>query len=351
MTLSPLTALTLFAEGEATLWFPPASTDIAKKVDDIFYFIYWVSVIFFVGIVAAMILFVVKYRRKSPTDIPVGPTHNTPLEITWTVIPLALAMLIFWKGFAGYLELIVPPQDAYQVRVTGQQWKWMFTYPNGMTLYGDKLVVPAGKSVRLVMTSEDVIHSFFVPDFRIKQDVVPGRYSTVWFNTPDPGEHDVFCTEYCGKDHSNMLAKVIVVPPADLEKTIAIEGDVFKMKEFNYDDKGVPYKLDDPKVKQVVDKKVGEFLYNTRGCKSCHSIDGSRVIGPSFKGIWGKEEEVVEDGATHKVKVDDNYVRESIMDPQKKIVVSYPPVMPTFKGRLTDKEITALIEYIQSLKE
>lgn len=302
---------------------PEQMSTFAHYTDDLFLFITALCLIFFVGITLTMVAFVVKYRKRSDNDVTPVIKGNHTLEIVWSVIPGLLFIVIFAWGFIGWSQLNVVPPDALNVRVNGQKWSWSFTYPEGFTT-GD-LVVPAGRPIKLTMSSKDVIHSFFVPEFRIKRDVIPGRYTVMWFEAPGVGEHYVLCTEYCGTSHSKMMAKVRVVPQEEFDEWVSSGGGMG-------DD--VPL------------AKLGELLYQQRGCVACHSIDGSRLVGPTFKGSYGKEHEFA-DGS--KAVVDDNYLRESILNPGAKIVAGYPPVMPSFQGQLNDKQIDALIEYIKSL--
>ena len=312
----------------AGFWLPRQASTTAPTVDSVFNLVTWIAIVFFALITITLAVFVWKYRSRPGHAALPSADHNQKLEITWTVIPVLIVIWIFWEGFAGYLDLSTPPKNAYEVQVLGQKWKWLFTYPNGVV--DDNLHVPPGEPVRLVMTSQDVIHSFFVPDFRIKRDAVPGRYEKQWFQANAPGEYQVFCAEYCGTSHSGMLAKVIVHRTRpDFDKWLEDAG--------NFIDKLPPEKL----------WEGGEKLYNQRGCKQCHSIDGTAGIGPSFKGIWGHAQTLRSGGSA---TVDENYVRESIVDPQAKVVAGFEPVMPTFQGRLKDKEITALIEYIKKLE-
>jgi cytochrome c oxidase subunit 2 len=281
-------------------------------------------VFFFVLITVLMGVFVWKYRGRRGQGTTATHDHNTALELTWTIIPTLIVVAIFWIGFETYLNMATPPQNAMTIQVTGQKWKWLFTYPNGWV--DESLHVPVDTDVALVMTSEDVIHSFYVPAFRVKKDVVPGRYNRLWFNAREPGEYQAYCTEYCGTDHSAMLATVVVHEPGGYETWLADASNLF--------DK---YTL----------PEIGEIYYTKFGCKSCHSLDGTRVIGPSFKGIW-EAEHVLVDGS--RVIVDENYIRESILEPQAKVVAGYDPVMPTFKGRFKDEDITAMIEFIKTHK-
>jgi cytochrome c oxidase subunit 2 len=309
-------------------WLPRQASSGAAGVDFLFHAITSISTFFFALICALLVYFVWKYRARPGHRAQPSPTHNQALEITWTIVPLAIVIWIFWEGFTGFLNLQTPPENAYEVEVVGQKWKWLFTYPNGVV--DEDLHVPPGEAVRLVLTSQDVIHSLYVPEFRIKRDAVPGRYEKEWFQADEPGEYQIFCAEYCGTDHSAMLAHVVVHRSRpEFDKWLADAG--------NFLDKLPPERL----------WEGGQKLYNQRGCKQCHSVDGTVGIGPSFKGIWGHTQALKGGGSA---MVDENYVRESIVNPQAKIVAGFEPVMPTYQGRLKDKEITAIIEYLKTLK-
>ncbi len=318
-----------------TFWMPPQASTIAAEVDWLYYFIYWLCLAFFVAIIALKVLFAVRYARRTPGQQaePDAPTHNTPIEVTWSVIPLILVIVIFYVGFEGYMKLSVAPQNAYTIDVTGKKWSWSFAYPNGVT-DGGEIHVPAGEPVKLVMTSQDVLHSFFVPDFRVKQDVLPGRYTTLWFEAlrppegQDTAEHFVFCTEYCGTSHSDMRATLVV------HKDRA-HFDAWLEK------KGTP----------EITVDAGRELYE-KNCKVCHLTD-KPYTGPSFGDLakWlkdGAERPLAAGGA---VKVDEEYLRESIWEPNAKLAQGFSPAMPTFKGQLKDPHIRALILYIRSLAQ
>jgi len=304
------------------VWMPVDASAGAPAVDRLFYFILGVSALFFALIVGLMIVFVVRFRRRGVGEAEPSPTHNTWLEVTWSGIPLLLVIAIFAWGFKVYLDMNTPPANAYEVQVTGQKWKWLFTYPNGHV--DENLHVPVDRPVKLVMTSEDVIHSFFVPAFRVKRDVVPGRYATLWFEATRVGEFQALCAEYCGTSHSDMLAQVVVHPPGGFERWLAEAADL---------------------TARMPPAEAGERLFRTRGCAQCHAMDGSVKIGPSLVGVVGRRV-ALRDGST--VVADENYVRESILEPQAKIAAGFEPVMPTFKGRLKDQEITALIAYLKA---
>ena len=300
---------------------------MAGEVDSLFYFIYYLCVLFFVGIVGTTAYFVVKYRRRSDGQRTSGVKGNRRIEIAWAVIPSMLLLVIFAWGFRTYLRQSVPPGDSIDIRVKAQKWFWSFEYPRD-GISSDELVVPVGRPVKLTMSSADVIHSFFVPAFRVKRDVLPNRYTVVWFQAEEPGTYDIFCAEYCGEGHSRMTGHVRAVTDFQYQEWIdsggGMGGEGMSSVEF------------------------GKVVYEKKGCKSCHSIDGTRITGPSLLGIYG-EPVTFSDGSSG--VIDDNYIRESIMSPQAKIVQGYEGVMPTYKGMLKDKQIDALVDFIKSLNE
>ena len=307
-----------------TLWLPEQVSTVANEVDSLFYFIlYWV-IFFFILVLLGTFYFSWKYksRKKGVTS---SLDHNTTLEVIWTIIPLLLTMIVFFWGAKTYLKMNIVPYNAMEVNVKAQKWFWTFTYKEGFTS-SNELVVPVNKPVKLIMESQDVLHSFFVPDFRVKMDVIPNRYMMLWFEPTKIGEYDIFCTEYCGKSHSEMLGKVRVLSDKDYEEWLVTANVV---------DESIP----------LVD--LGEMIYKKNACYTCHSTDGSTVIGPSFKGVWGTTMKHA-DGSS--AIVDENYILESIIEPQKKIVDGYQGVMPSYKGILRDREIEGVIEYIKSLK-
>jgi len=254
-------------ESDGSFWLPPARSTTAGMVDQLFYFILGVSAFFFLLIVTLMVLFVVLYRRRPGDPAGHAPSHSMPLEVLWTLIPLGIVIYIFYQGFVGYMEMRFTPRNAYYIMVRAQKWKWIFVYENGHE--DPDLHVPVNESVRLTMTSEDVIHSLFIPTFRLKMDVVPGRYTTTWFRAVRPGIYDLYCAEYCGTGHSDMLAKVVVHEPGQFAKWLQEEGDLLR---------------------KLPPAEAGRRLVALR-CASCHSIEGSPGIGPSFKGIWGRKHE------------------------------------------------------------
>ncbi|HEX6982643.1 MAG TPA: cytochrome c oxidase subunit II [Balneolaceae bacterium] len=310
------------------LLLPPARSTLAQQTDTLFWFVHLSSLVITVGLLSAIIYFVIKYRRKSEDEVTPLITHNNKLEVTWSVIPLILVLICFGWGYKVYMQQEIAPPDSYEIQVTGRQWLWQFSYANGAQTTGE-LHVPAGRPVKLVMNSTDVIHSLYVPAFRIKQDVVPGRYTDMWFNAPQPGEYIIFCTEYCGTAHSDMLATVIVHEQDEFENWLAKNAG------------GASKPADMPPA------EWGEMLVQQYACTTCHSTDGTRLVGPSWKGVFGSEEQLA-DGST--VVVDENYIRESILEPNAKIVQGFPPVMNTYKGTLNNEQINAIIEYIKTLK-
>ncbi len=347
--------------GAATL--PVAATDLAQSWNGIYWFLVYLSLIFFVGILAAMIIFWVKYRKevnKKPKYIH----GHTGLEIAWTIIPTILLFICFGWGWSVYRDMVHGPADSMEVRVIGKQWLWQFVYKNGTSSVGD-LYVPVNRPVKLIMSSEDVLHGFFIPNFRVKSDVVPGMYTQVWFEAKMPGIHQVYCTEYCGTSHSGMLARVVVLTEPQWKdwlsgKKIDVDSlpadPTFPGYRANRLGEGMPEADAAGKAGaggQVSLAEKGKALVSAKGCIACHSADGSNLVGPSYKGIYGTDVKVADNsngGKLITVKIDDNYIHESIEYPQAKVVEGYPPSMPSYKGLVNEEEIASIIEYIKSLK-
>ena len=309
-----------------TFWLPESVSTVSGNVDTLFNFLMGLSVIVFLGIIGVGIYFLIKYRRTEKNKKASEQLiHSTALEISWTVIPLVICMFIFAWGYKDYLKLTVSPADAIEFQVTAKKWMWQFENPRTGAKSLNELVVPVNTPVQLIMTSEDVIHSFFVPNFRIKRDVIPNRYTQVWFEATKIGNFQVFCTEYCGDAHSNMMASIRVLSQSDYEEWLSN----------NNSGEDIPLEA------------LGKKLYTAKACSTCHSLDGSSMIGPTWKGLYGTRR-IFDDGSA--IDVDDNYIRESIINPGARIVKGYPPVMPTYSGLLSDREISGLIEYIKTIK-
>jgi cytochrome c oxidase subunit II len=307
------------------LFLPNPSSVKAGSVDDLFMFILWLNIVFFLLIAGLVFLFVVQYRRKSANQKTAHIEHNYALEAAWTIIPLILCGVVFFWGFNSYMQANIAPDNAMEIQVTAKKWIWTFSYPDGSTSIG-KLWVPVNKPIRVVMHSEDVLHAFYVPAFRVKMDVLPNRYTDTWFQATETGDFVIPCTEYCGKGHSQMQAVVKVLSDADYQKYLE-EGDP--------EEKGLP------------PEKLGERLYSNLGCSTCHSIDGSRGQGPSWKGIYGAQHKMSDGKA---MLVDENYIRTSILQPQAMLVEGYQGIMPSYQGQIRERQLVALIAYMKTLK-
>ena len=305
---------------------PPQGNEYAGQVDDLYMFLVWLCLALFLLIGVLAIWFAIKYRRKGEATETPHITHHLGLEFIWSVLPLLICMGVFFWGFQGFMRFVVVPNDAKEILVTGKKWVWAFEYPDGIGVT-KTLHVEVGKPVKLVMTSEDVLHSFFIPGLRIKQDVVPGRYVNLSFVPEKVGRLQVFCAEYCGKSHSDMLGEIIVE---------SHEQYVYYMT------KGI-----DEELKDIPLPVLGKMVYENKGCNSCHSLDGTRGQGPSFKGLFGKMEKF-KDGTSQ--IVDENYIRQSINKPLAKVVDGFEPVMPTFQGLFRDREYLAVIQFIKEQK-
>jgi cytochrome c oxidase subunit 2 len=301
------------------LW-PEQASNFAPKVDALYSFLLLVTAFFTILIFALICYFGLKYRRR-PGRKPQEVHTSRTLELTWSVIPFMLTLVMFGWGAGLYVHMSRPPDDAMEIDVIGKQWMWKTQHPNGKREINE-LHVPLGRPVKLVMTSQDVIHSFFIPAFRVKQDVLPGRYTTEWFTATAIGEYHLFCAEYCGDQHSGMIGRVVVMEAAKYQSWLA----------------GVP--ADEAPV------AAGEKLFTQYACITCH---GQR--GPGLAGVYNSTRAVIEDGRQKQVKADDDYLRESILNPSRKIVVGFQPLMPTFAGQLSEEQVLDLIAYIKSLKE
>jgi len=301
------------------IWPEQAST-IAGRVDGLYGFLIAVAV-FFSGLIFLLVLyFAIKYRRR-PGNMraqQVG-THNW-LEMTWILIPLALTMVVFVWGAKLYaMVMLSPPANSLEVYAIGKQWMWKFQHPDGQREI-DELHVPVGHPVKMTMTSQDAIHSFYVPAFRIKMDVVPGRYTTTWFEASKPGVYHLFCAEYCGTNHARMRGRVIALPPTQYEEWLSSNRVVEPMAT------------------------AGAHLFQQMGCAMCHGT----ALAPALEGVFGSSVQL-QNGTT--VLADEDYMRESILNPGAKLVAGYAPIMPTFQGQLSEEELTQLVAYIKSLRQ
>jgi cytochrome c oxidase subunit II len=312
---------------QAESFMPTQGTEIAKSVDNLYAFLLVISLVSCVIVIGGMIYFAIKYKRKSANDVTAYITHDTRLEILWSVIPLILFLFVFAWGWVIYHDMRTMPKDALEIHVTGKQWAWAVEYKNGVR--STEVVVPVGRDVKIILTAEDVLHSFYVPSFRIKQDAIPGRYTAVWFRADKLGDFHLFCTEYCGTQHSGMITKLRVLSQEDFDKWLTTESEVSTL----------------PMAQR------GAKIFQTRACASCHNIDNPSVkVGPSMYKLFGAENHELESGV--KVTADENYMRESILNSQSKIVKGFGPrsAMPAFQGQLSEIEVSALIEYIKGLK-
>ena len=301
--------------------FPETASTLAPQVDGIYFFGLAIAAFFSLLIAVAIFYLAVRYRRTPENQAGKREKAGLWLEITWSVIPLGILMLMFGWGFKVYVAAKRPPADAVEYIATGKQWMWKFQHPEGQREI-NQLHVPIGTPVKLMMTSEDVIHSFFVPGFRIKQDVLPGRYTTVWFEATKTGEFTLFCAEYCGAEHSRMIGSIVVLEPRDYELWLA---------------GGSPG--------QTI-AASGAGLFTQKACDTCHRPD-TAARAPILNGLFGSERPLI-GGDT--VVADEDYLRQSILDPRSEIVAGYNPIMPTYQGQVSEDELLELITYIKSLE-
>jgi cytochrome c oxidase subunit 2 len=428
---------------QQSFWTPPQGSEIAEKVDTVFNFIFGISLFFFTLIVVLLVVFAIKYRYRRDRKPAPSPKSHLGVEVVWTAIPFIVVIVIFAVGFSAFMDMVTPPSETYEVKVTAQKWNWMFEYPNGWV--DSELHVPVDRPILLTMRSEDVIHSFYVPAFRQKMDVRPGAYSKTWFQAKQAGTFPLYCAEFCGTGHSDMTTQVIVHEPGGFKKWLREVSSLLSPRlrpQDLTDPEGILARLtagedaiaryvleslrpetraaveawaegppdeelaraltedlnvliegeslygeerfrevvlaEDTKVLLAMDPlptgedlqqlnrlllsdafpaqmtrgpdpvEAGKYIYERKGgCKACHSVDGSKMTGPTFLGVYGSEHALVGGG---RVRVDENYIRESILAPQAKIVEGYGNNMPTYKGRLSDREIDYLISFIKTLK-
>src|SRR5438309_3539296 len=301
------------------LW-PDRASNMAGNVGALFIFLLILCGLMCVALFIVILVFAAKYRRRKGVEAE-QIEGSTALELTWTGVPLLIFMGIFAWGAIIYFQERTPPQDSAEIYTVAKQWMWKFQHMEGQREINE-LHVPVGRDVKMIMTSQDVIHSFFVPAFRIKQDVLPGRYTVAWFHATKAGTYHLFCAEYCGTMHSGMVGSVVVMEPKDYEAWMGGGGNQ-------------PLAV------------TGEKLFTELGCVTCHRSD-TQGRGPNLVSIFGKPV-LLEDGRT--VVADENYIRESILQPGAKIVNGFKPIMPTFQGQISDEQLNALVAYVKSLSQ
>ncbi|MBZ5660521.1 MAG: cytochrome c oxidase subunit II [Acidobacteriia bacterium] len=299
---------------------PEQASTVARSVDELYLFLTALTVFFSTVIFATIFYFMIKYRRRSPGERPKAIEGSLPLEILWTAIPTLIVAVIFVWSSSLYVRNAEPPKGAMEIFVTGKQWMWKVQHPEGQREINE-LHVPLGRPVKLTMTSEDVIHDFFVPAFRVKKDVLPGRYTSMWFQPTQLGTFHLFCAQYCGAFHAGMIGSVIVMEPDEYERWLAgsVQGES--------------------------PEAAGEKLFLQQGCGTCHLADGTGP-GPSLLGVYGNQVKLTTGDS---VLADDGYMRESLLAPRAKIVAGYIPIMPSFQGQLTEEQIGNLIAYLRVL--
>jgi cytochrome c oxidase subunit 2 len=314
---------------------PPAASVHAARVDALYYFLISVSGFFAVLIAVLIVAFSIKYRRRSDAERPRPIKGSLALEVTWSIIPFVIAMAIFFWGAQLFVEYKTPPKNALDVYVVGRQWMWKVQHLEGRREINE-LHVPVGRPVKLTITSEDVIHSFYIPAFRIKQDAVPGRYTEEWFQATRVGTYHLFCAEYCGTEHSHMIGRIVVMDPADYQAWLA-GGPVAGAAGAS---------APGPSDGMVSVAASGAALFQRLGCATCHRA-ASGALGPALAGVFGTTVPLEGGGSA---EADEGYLRESVLNPQSKIVAGYQPVMPTFKGQVSEEDLLQLITYIKTLR-
>ncbi len=350
----------LLADYTENLWFPQSASSFSSEVDSTYMLVMWICIVFMVPITIFLFYFSIRYAKKKGTPAESQVEHNTILEVFWSVAPCFLLVWIFAKGSIGYIDQRNAPEGSDVVNVKAFKWGWTMDYGNGV--FHPELHLMNDRPTQMMMRSSDVIHSLFVPAFRAKKDIVPGRYNEMWFHPtvvskrvsdeklaaskkdteenfggqfdPERYQHtidgyeyfDLYCTEYCGKNHSQMQTVVVVHETQD-----DLDAWIKKYSGRQEGESPVEY---------------GALLYSRRGCGSCHSIDGTKRVGPSFSELYVTDHATV---SGEKITVDENYIRESILEPKAKVVAGYSPVMPSFKGQLSDDDIDSLIAYLKSL--
>ncbi|MFN2491491.1 MAG: cytochrome c oxidase subunit II [Pyrinomonadaceae bacterium] len=301
---------------------PESASTLSGKVDALYFYLSGVTVFFTLLISGVLIFFVIKYRRRTPYEIPRPIAGSHKLETLWSVIPFIISMSMFAWGAQIYFEQYIPPKNANEIYVVGKQWMWKVQHSTGQREINE-LHVPVGRKIKLIMTSEDTIHDFFVPAFRIKTDVLPGRYTTQWFEATKPGTYHLFCAEYCGMNHSGMIGSVVVMQPTEFDNWLSGNSG------------------------QQAPAVAGQQLFQSLGCVSCHGATGEGGRGPSLAGLFGRRVLLANNQS---VIADEGYIRESIENPQAKLVAGFGPIMPTFQGQVSPEQLIQIIAYIKSLQ-
>jgi cytochrome c oxidase subunit 2 len=302
--------------------FPTQASAMASNVDALYFYLLAVSAFFSLLIAILVIVFAIRYRRRSENEFPRGYAGSLKLELAWSIIPLFISMTFFAWGAKLYFTMNRPPNDAMQIYVVGKQWMWKIQHLDGQREINE-LHVPVGRSVRMTMTSEDVIHSFFIPAFRMKRDVIPGRYSSQWFRATKAGDYHIFCSQYCGTKHSAMIGTVHVMDPTSFQAWLSGGSGSESLAS------------------------AGAKLFAQHACNTCHRND-SQARGPNLEALFGKPVHL-QNGQT--LIADEQYIRESILLPQAKLVEGYQPIMPTFQGLISEEGILELVAYIKSLSQ
>jgi cytochrome c oxidase subunit 2 len=301
-----------------------AVSRVASEVDSLFLVIALVGLFFFLLTQGALILFAIRFRRRRQGEETPAITGNLLLETIWIVVPTLVVIAIFFYGFMVYRQIVTPPAESLEIQVTGRQWLYEFTYSTGRKEVNE-VRIPVHRPVRFILTSADVIHGFYLPAFRIKQDMVPGRYTQLWLKAETTGTFDIYCSQYCGVGHSTMRATLKVLPADEYEKWLSSGSEA-----------GIP----------LVTR--GKKLMESSGCLACHAVDATVKVGPGLRGVFGHRVPLT-DGTT--VLADETYIRTSILDPNRQVVKGFPPIMPTYRSILTDEDIAAIIAYLKSLSQ
>ncbi len=309
----------------------PQASNFVQSVDTIFIIIIGISFFFLIGLTVVMLVFIYKYNKKR-NPVPTQFKGSISLEILWTIIPLGLTLIMFYYGWAGWKPMNNPPKDSYEITVYARMWNFTFEYENGKRT--DTLMLPKDRPVKLNLVALDVIHSLYIPAFRVKKDMVPGRKGNfMWFEPQREGEFDLFCAEYCGLQHSYMYNTVKVLNDSAFNAWMTDTTMVASAGE-----------VESPTA-------TGKRIMQNIGCFACHSVDGSRLVGPSFKGIWGEQQTVVTDGETRQVTVDEEYIRRSVYSPNADVVDGFPKgLMVSYQGQLSDDDIHNIVEYLKTLE-